>query len=55
MKIEFSELMEMNYTLKFLNRIYVDIYVVSFSDFEVQRNINLTWEVESFKNKTLMV
>ena len=53
MKIEFSELMNTNFTLaNFMNKTYIDIFITPISEEHkfVERNINLTWEARSFYN-----
>ena len=43
--------------MKKLNTTYVDIFVTPYSDMEnlKERNVNLTWNITSFENKTLLV
>ena len=58
MQIEFTELMNTNFTLeKFMNKTFIDIFVTPISDDHeyTERNINLTWEANSFANRTLLV
>ena len=58
MKIEFSEMMNTNFTLdRFMNETYIDIFVTPVSDDAEQfpRNINLTWENQTFVNNVLEI
>ena len=57
MQIQFSRNMNTTKIMKKLNTTYVDIFVTPYSDREnlKERNVNLTWNITSFENKTLLV
>ena len=41
----------------YVNRTYIDIFITPFENFEneVERNVNLTWNVTSFADKRMLV
>ena len=56
MEIEFSEKMNTNLTINKLNITYIDIFITPYISLETEyKDVNLTWEVISFKNTTLLV
>ena len=57
MKIGFSHKMNSNITKEYLNSTFIDIFVtpVDLYDSAPKRDVNLTWEVVSFGNKTLEI
>ena len=54
MTIEFSELMNTNSSMKFINETYIDVFVTPLEEGE-SRQLNLTWELIKFVNKTLKI
>jgi len=59
MTIKFSERVNWNYSKPFLNKTYIQIYIKPFVDkydeYDVPRNLNLTWEMRNCKNNTLEI
>ena len=57
MKIEFSHEMDTNFTIDRINSTFIDIFINSDIDQDSNeiRNVNLTWNLTSFVNKTLEI
>jgi hypothetical protein len=59
MTITFSEDMNTNYSLPFLNESFINIAIVPIElgdEYEAEvRNLNLTWEVKNFSGKVLNI
>jgi hypothetical protein len=59
MTITFSELMNTNYSLQFLNESFINITVIPFEEEdgfdEEARNLDLTWKVKNFSGKVLNI
>ena len=59
MSIKFSESINWNYSKPFLNETYMDIFIKPFKgqydEYDVPRNLNLTWEIREFKNNILAI
>jgi hypothetical protein len=59
MTITFSEDMNTNYSLPFLNESFIIIAIVPIElgdEYEAEvRNLNLTWEVKNFSGKVLNI
>jgi hypothetical protein len=53
--ITFSEEMNGNYSLKFLNETFIKIYVKAKNETGITRNLNLTWNIISFEGKDLKI
>jgi hypothetical protein len=57
MKIKFNESINWNYSKRFLNQTFIDIFIDSFigeyDEYDTPRNLNLTWRVIGFQNNIL--
>ena len=49
--------MNSNVTQEYLNQTFIDIFVtpVDLADSQSFRNVNLTWQVVTYRNKTLEI
>ena len=55
MNIEFSRNMNVTKVIDQLNDTYVDIFITPYVYEDQPRNVNLTWNITSFDNQTLLV
>ena len=53
--ITFSEQMNTNYSLQYLNETFIKVYVQPYQQSEPSRNLNLTWNVTSFESRDLKI
>ena len=56
LEINFSHIMNKNLTIDYLNLTYLDIFVTpNLLAENNERDVNLTWDLVSFENKTLLI